>query len=458
MTKMSHTDSQVVIVGAGFGGLATAHELAKSGIRVTVLESDNEVGGLASSFNVGDAKLDRFYHIWYTNDYDVLDLVKELGLSENVITNPTNASIYYANNFFKLSKVIDLLRFRPLAFRDRIRLGLLVSRARAVKNWSALEEMTAHDWLRSLGGENVYRVVWQPLLKGKFGEYAEEISAVWFWNKLKLRSASRRQGGGERFAYLKGGFATLAEALANRIRELGGRIHLNSAVSKIHPDGTGWSVETVNGAVYADRVIMTPPLPVIADMVRDWVEVDYVKRLERVRYIGNTCLVLELDRPLTQSYWLNVNDPTFPFVALIEHTNLAASSDYGGRHIVYVSKYMPPTDQLFSLSATEFLDYSLPYLQRMFPLLKRNWILAHHLWRAKWSQPIIERGYSKLMPPVDAPRSGLHICTMAQIYPEDRGTNYAIRAGTALARRLAAELTAESAQRLSTESMDIQTR
>lgn len=434
---MSHSHTtQVTIVGAGFTGLTAAYELAKKGISVTVLEAEAEIGGLAAAFEVGGEKLDRFYHHWFTNDLEVMGLIDELELNDRIEINPTNTGVYYANNFFKLSTPWDLLNFTPLGFLDRIRLGLLALRARRVKDWKSLENKTAHEWLRELGGEDVYRVVWQPLLKGKFGPYAEQVSAVWFWNKLKLRGGSRGKGGEERLAYFKGGFVALAEALASRIRELGGRIELNAPVTKIETVGATWQASTPSGVIRSDRVIVTTALPLVADMVRSWADRDYIASLERIQYIGNVCLVLELDRPLSKTYWLNVNDPSFPFVGVIEHTNFERPETYGGRHIVYLSKYLPHTDHLYAMGADQFLDYALPFLKTMFPAMDRSWIRAHHLWRARWSQPVVEKHYSTLIPNENGPEEGLHICSMAQVYPEDRGTNYAIREGRRLGRRV----------------------
>jgi protoporphyrinogen oxidase len=434
MSLTHNTD--VTIVGAGFTGLTAAYELAKQGVRVTVLEAESELGGLAAAFDVGGEKLDRFYHHWFTNDLEVMGLIEELGLNHRVEINPTNTGVYYANNFFKLSTPWDLLNFTPLGFADRIRLGLLALRARKVKDWRALENKTAHEWLKELGGENVYRVVWQPLLKGKFGPYAEQVSAVWFWNKLKLRGGSRGKGGEERLAYFKGGFVALAEALADKIRQLGGRIELNTPVLRIDGSDGDWHAVTAAGTVSAPRIVATTALPLVADMIRGWAAPDYLARLERIQYIGNVCLVLELDRPLSQTYWLNVNDPSFPFVGVIEHTNFERPETYGGRHIVYLSKYLPHTDELYRLDADAFLDFALPFLQTMFPAMQRDWIQAHHLWRARWSQPVVEKHYSALIPEETGPKQGFYVCSMAQIYPEDRGTNYAIRGGKQLAQRL----------------------
>lgn len=428
--------SQITIVGGGFTGLSAAYELAKSGVKVTVLEAENEIGGLAAAFEVANKKLDRFYHHWFTNDLEVMGLIEELGLNDHVEINPTNTGMYYANNFFKLSTPWDLLNFTPLNFIDRIRLGLLALRARRVKNWEQLEGKTAYEWLTELGGERVFRIVWQPLLKGKFGPYAEKISAVWFWNKLKLRGGSRGKGGEERLAYFKGGFIALADALADKIKEFGGSILLNSAVSKIEKVDDHWHVTTSSGYVVSDKVVVSTALSLVADMIKSWAHPDYVNSLTRIQYIGNVCLVLELNQSLSETYWLNVNDPNFPFVGIIEHTNFEKPETYGGNHIVYLSKYLPHTDSLYSMSADEFLDYALPFLTEMFPKFERKWILAHHLWRARWSQPVVEKHYSKLIPSQDGPKEGFYSCSMAQIYPEDRGTNYAIREGRKIAKSI----------------------
>jgi len=435
-----NTQPHVAIIGGGFTGLAAAYELTKQGIQVSIHEGAAEIGGLAAAFDVQGEKLDRFYHHWFTNDQHVMQLIDELGLTENVTINPTNTGVYYANNFFKLSTPWDLLNFTPLPFLDRIRLGLLALRARRVKNWQELEDKTAAEWLKELGGGNVYRIIWEPLLKGKFGPVAEQISAVWFWNKLKLRGGSRGKGGEERLAYFKGGFIALAEAIAERIQTQGGQVTTNSKVSAIHPVGKQWQLTTSTGDFKVDHVLVTTALPLVADMIQDWADCDYLASLRRINYLANVCLVLELKHLLSNTYWLNVNDPSFPFVGVIEHTNFARPETYAGRHIVYLSKYLPHTDALYQMTADEVLDYALPYLQKMFPALQRDWILAHHVWKARWSQPVVEKNYSRIIPSEEGPLSGFHLCSMAQIYPEDRGTNYAIRQGRSIARRLAKKI------------------
>jgi protoporphyrinogen oxidase len=425
----------VVIIGAGFCGLAAGFELSQRGVRVTLLEQAPEIGGLAGSFHVMGERLEKFYHHWFTNDEYIPQLVKELGTQQQILFRPAKTGMYFAHNFFKLSTPLDLLRFTPLSVIDRLRLGFLALRVRRVADWHELEELSAVEWLKRMGGEKVYEVVWEPLLRGKFGDIAPEISAVWFWNKLKLRGGSRGKKGEEQLAYYRGGFSSLAEQIATHITQAGGQVRIQSPVNAITVNaGRVTGVETNGEYLAADGIIATPALPIVADLLAPHVAPTYVTQLRRIRYLANVCLVLELDRKLSDTYWLNVNDPQFPFVGVIEHTNFEPVATYSGRHIVYLSKYLPATDPFFALPNHDLLVHTLPALQRMFPAFQHHWILDFHVWRARYAQPIVERRYNQLIPPHETPLAGLYIASMAQIYPEDRGTNYAIREGRKVAR------------------------
>jgi protoporphyrinogen oxidase len=444
---MSRTgEPHVAIIGAGFTGLAAAWELCRRGIRVTVCEADSEVGGLAGSFPVGGTRLEKFYHHWFTSDTHVVDLVRELGQEDRVLHRPTRTGMYFAHRFFRLSTPLDVLRFSPLSPMARLRLGLLALRARKVSDWRQLEDLSAEEWLVRLGGREVYDVVWKPLLEGKFGLHAPDISAVWFWNKLKLRGGSRGKGGAEVLAYYRGGFAALAEQVAQAIRQRGGVIQLQSPVTGLMVRGGAVAgIQSGAETVLADAVLATPALPIVADLVQPHVSPAYLQSLRRIEYLANICVVLELDRSLSETYWLNVNDPGFPFVGVIEHTNFEPSETYGGRRLVYLSKYLPATAELYRMPDDQVVRFSLGHLRRMFPQLDDRWILGSHVWRARYAQPIVVRRYSALIPQFETPVQGLYLSSMAQVYPEDRGTNYAIREGRTAGRRIAESLGNSSA-------------
>lgn len=418
------------IVGAGFTGLTMGYYLAKAGWQVTVFERDSDVGGLAGSFKVEGENLEKFYHHWFTNDLHIMDLIKELNGEGNIIIRPTRTGMYYSSHFFKLSSPLDLLKFTPLNIVNRIRLGFVVLAVRVIKDWKKLESITAKDWLTRICGKQGYKVVWEPLLKGKFGRYAEDVSAVWFWNKLKLRGGSRGEKGNENLAYYRGGFAALAEEMTKGIRNMGGKVYLNKTVVAVGND----ELKTEDGEIFrADKTVLTTPLPVTTQLLKDTVDKTYLKQLERIQYLGNVCLTLELKQSLSEIYWLNVNDPGFPFVGVIEHTNFEAKETYHGRHIVYLSKYLPTDEPMYNMSEKEFFEFALPYIKKMFPAFDESWVLDYHVWKEAYSQPLVTLHYSNFIPGFNTPLPKVFLNTMAQIYPEDRGTNYAVREGKKMA-------------------------
>lgn len=421
---------RIVIIGGGFVGLVSALRLAKAGHKVRILEADSEVGGLAGTFETNGQRLEKFYHHWFKSDTYVNELVSSLGLDGHVVDRSSRTGSYYANTIFRLSSPLDLLRYKPLSLFGRIRLGLLVLQVRLVRDWKSLESITAVNWLRKQVGNEVYEKVWGPLLKGKFGEMASEVSAVWFWNKLALRGGSRAKDGSETLSYFKGGFAALTQAMVNEIEQAGGEIILSEKVDDVIVEENKVVAVTSGERTHpADLVINTTALPIFSDIISIHVPDEYLQKLARVKYLGNVCLVLQLKRSLSDTYWLNVTDPDFPFVGVIEHTNFETTELYGGRHIVYLSKYLPTDDALFLMTDQEFYEFAFPYLQKIFPDIGKDDVIEYACYRANYSQPIISLHYSDILPAHETPLDNLFLFTMAQIYPEDRGTNYAIRQG-----------------------------
>ena len=288
---MNEYNAPVVCIGGGFTGLSAAYDLARAGRKVHVLEKEEQPGGLASSFQLNGVSLERFYHHWFNNDRDVLQLIDDLGCSDDVLPRPTKTGIYVDGKIFRLSKPVDILRFTPLSLMDRIRMGLLVLKARKVKNWRELESITAEEWLIDLCGRNVYETVWRPLLQGKFGSYANRISAVWMWNKLALRGGSRGKSGEEILLYYKGGFAALIEKLAREIENMGGKVSLGAEACDLDVEnGEVKGVKLKDGNVLAaNSVLLSLPLPAAADVLKKHVSEGYFNRLNRIEIGRASC-------------------------------------------------------------------------------------------------------------------------------------------------------------------------
>ena len=435
---MSADKYDVVVVGGGFTGLAAAYELSRQGKRVRVVESDFTPGGMAGTFPFADGiHIEKFYHHWFNSDVYVRRMLEEVGLVGDVITVPSRTGMYFQGRLWRLSTPMDLLRFNALSFIGRIRLGLLVFRVRRIKDWRTIEHLSIRQWLEPMCGKDVFRIVWEPLILSKFSIYAEAVSAVWMWKKLVLRGSTRDKKGREELAYLKGGFGRLAQTLVSAVESSRGEVSFGERATGVCVEGNQViALRTTRGEIGGRYFLFTPAFPIIADIFEGSADSEWLRKLRRVRYLGNMCLVLRLAQSLSDTYWINVNDPGFPFVGVIEHTNFDAPEHYKGTHIAFISRYLALEDPVWSFSDEEYLDYALQHLKRMFPELDESWLIEYRVWRAEHAQPVTELNYSEYVPGTETPFSNVFISTMAQVYPEDRGTNYAIREGREIAQHI----------------------
>jgi protoporphyrinogen oxidase len=422
----------VVIIGAGITGLTAARDLLRSGKTVCIIEKEAVAGGLASTFEFDNhVEVEKFYHHWFNSDRYVIELIEDLELGHLISSTSTNTGLYFNERIWKLSSPIDLLKFKPLHFFDRIRLGLLVYRVRSVKNWKTLESLSIREWLEPLVGNRAFRVVWEPLISSKFATYSEKVSAVWMWKKLDLRGGTRKKGGSEELLYLEGGFNVLIKKLVSEIQSLGGVVEFSSDAEELHisSDNKFDYVTTEEKKIFANFALVTTAFPVVGKLMSKFGDEAWLESLNKVHYLGNICLVLCLSKSLSSTYWLNVNDPGFPFVGVIEHTNFDKPSNYSDTHIVYLSKYIDIQLSEWKLSDEDYLEYALPFIKKMFPNFEREWVVTYKVWRAEYAQPVVERNYSQYLPAKATPVDNLMLSNMAHIYPEDRGTNYAVREG-----------------------------
>lgn len=436
---------RIAVVGGGITGLSAADVLSKAGHKVTIYEKDQDLGGLAGYFWLDGIRLEKFYHHIFTNDTAIADKIRELGLGEQLEWQPTTTS-YFINKIYRLSKPTDLLKFDVLNLFDRFRLGLLYLQSRFIGDWRELEKITSKDWLIKIAGQNVYRKIWESLLRGKFGQYADQVAAVWIWNKLKLRGSSRGKGQEERLGYLKGGFGQVIECWEKELGERGVEVRKNTEVRRVKcpafakatagkEAGRVIGVEVGGETELFDQVLVTVAPEVFTKLTPDLPK-DYATRLNSIKYLANVCLLMNLDRSLSNTYWLNVGDPTIPFTGVIEHTNMQQSKDYGGKVLTYLTKYLDPADPLYQKDAGGLLEYYLPHLQKMFKGFSGDWVKNVWLWKERYTQPVIGLNYSKIKPGFQTPINNLWYCSMASIYPEDRGMNYAVLYGQRVAKEI----------------------
>ena len=426
---------RVGIIGGGAAGLAAAFELVKRGHEAHVYERAPFLGGQASTFEVGGGRLERGYHHLFMSDTHMIDLIRELGLGHKLAFIESKVGFYYGGKIWKFTSPMDLLRFTPLSVFDRLRLGIVTLYLQKTRNGLKFEGVTAAEWLQKRVGRKAYEVVWEPMLRGKFGEHYNEISMTWLWGKIYLRVASRgKPWEKEKLVYPTGSFGEVFDTLGDHIRRLGGEVHISAGVSRIVvEDGrsTGLEVEVPGREPEIrdyDAVIATTPSYVFTRLVPPLPE-EYAEKLTNVTYLAAVLLILVLKRPLSEMYWLNVADRSMPFVGVIEQTNFVDPSLYGGKHIVYFSNYPSRQNPLYQMTGGELLENFLPHLRSINPSFDPSWIEEYYHHKVDAAQPIIGTNYSQRIPDFRTPIKGVYLANTTQIYPEDRGTNYSVRLG-----------------------------
>lgn len=426
------------IVGGGILGMTLALRLRQHGQDVTLFERAPEPGGLASAWQLGDITWDRHYHVTLLSDIHLRGLLNELGLEDELRWATTRTGFYTDGRLHSMSNTLEFLNFQPLGFLDKLRLGATIFHASRVKDWQALEQIPVGDWLTRWSGRRTFEKIWLPLLRAKLGDNYRQASAAFIWAIIARMYAARRTGlKREMFGYVRGGYARVLDLFADHLIEAGVRVRCGERVQRVARTDAGMIVEVADGVEAPfDRVAVTTPAPV-ANRVCKGLTDDERGRLEGIRYQGVVCVSLLLKRPLAGYYVTNITDPGLPFTAVVEMSALVDPLELGGRHLIYLPKYVMPDDPIFDLQDRDIEAHFLVGLQRMYPDLQRSDVEAFRVSRVRNVLAVSTLNYSRRLPPMVTSVPGLYIVNSAHIVNGTLNVNETIQ----LAQRAAAELT-----------------
>ncbi|MGW8224087.1 MAG: NAD(P)/FAD-dependent oxidoreductase [Anaerolineales bacterium] len=420
-------EKNIAIIGAGFAGMAAAYDLVSAGHQVTIFEKEDFVGGLASGIKEPewDWYVEKYYHHWFATDKHILGLIEQLGWSDKVIFPRPYTVMYHNGKFYPFDSYLNALLYPGLGWGlNKIRFGLVGLYLRMTNDWKSLEKTTVDAWMRKWAGEQVYQSMWEPLVVGKFGKYHREVNMAWMWARLKARTT--------RLGTFEGGFQAFADLFAQRLVESGVEIKLGTGVSQIAPQGDGsLALETADGMRVFDQCLVTASPAFMARLVPALPD-DYLGSLLKLKSMGAVVMILSLKQQLSVEgyYWYNIpKSAGFPFLALVEHTNYVSEENFGGDHILYCGDYLDPDHEYFQLTKDELLERFLPSLARINPKFSPDWVKKTWLFRTKYAQPVPEINHSKNIPTIETPIEGLYFASMSQVYPWDRGTNFAVEIG-----------------------------
>jgi len=421
---------KIIIIGAGFTGLAAAWDLNRQGHEVEIYEASDKPGGLARGFkNKGwQWALEEHYHHIFASDAAILGLVKDMGLSHLVFFRQTQTKILSQGQIYPLDSPLTVLKFPLLPHLDRVRLGVVLLLFKLLPDWRIVEKYSAESLLIKLMGQKTYNLIWRPLFQGKFGHYAPIVNAAWFWARIKARTKA--------LGYFEGGFGRLAEAMVQKLTQAGVVVKLSTPIDAIIPHQKGLALSIKEKVVMADKFLVTAPAPGFLTLFKS-TSASYQKSLKRLKGLAAQTLILELDKSFFTdgTYWLNINEPDWPILAVVEHTNFIKAENYGGRHLVYVGKYLDATAPEFSLDKVELLTLYHPYLEKLSPGYQKN-LIKTWLFKAPFAQPIVPKNHSRYVPDVVTPHPDLFWASMQHVYPWDRGTNFAVALGRQVAQKI----------------------
>jgi len=410
---------KIGIIGGGIMGISLGYFLSRQGMEVEIYEASPVLGGLAGPLYLEDGTaIDRFYHAILSSDSSLSQLCEELGISDQLRYQETKMGFYHNGRIFSMNNVVEFLRFPPLNWIDRFRLGLTIVYAQFIRNYKDLEGISVEKWLLQWSGRGVFENIWKPLLKAKFDGSFANTPATYIWSRL-VRMKSTRGGANQKemSGHLIGGYSTLLKAMRSAIEKAGGKIYLNAPVKEVMiRDGRATGLRLADGERQFDAVVVTLQTPVFQRLIPT-APLDYLDYLSQTEYIGIICPLLVLDRPLSKFWTLNITDDRIPFTGIIETTSYIDPKYVGGHHLVYMPKYTAPGSSWQKKSDDEIREIWLSHLKTMFPDFDQAWIRYFLIHREKFVEPLHGLNSTHLIPAVKTPIEGLYLSTTAQIYP-----------------------------------------
>jgi len=398
-------------------GMTIAHRLAQQGHKVTIFEAAPTLGGLASAWKLNNFVWDKFYHVILLSDLRTRNILKELDLEDQIEWVETKTGFYTDGKLYSMSNTIEFLSFPPLNLIDKFRLGVTIFVASKLKNWKRLEKIPVSTWLKRWSGENTFNKIWLPLLRAKLGDNYKQTSAAFIWSTIQRMYAARKSGlKKEMFGYVKGGYAQILESFNNKLISDGVEIKTNHQAVEILT-GTGSKPKAVFANGYEtsfDNIIVTLPSGIAAGICKG-ISVEETAKLKQIEYLGVICASVVLDVPISPYYVTNITDTWVPFTGIIEMTALVDKQKFGGATLVYLPKYLDPTDPLFNASNEEIEKNFVEALKKMYPFISDDHIKFVGIARAKNVFALSTLNYSQHLPSIKTSISGVYILNTAHI-------------------------------------------
>ena len=396
-------------------GMTLALRLAEKGKKVTVFESADKPGGLASSWSMDGIVWDRFYHVILMSDLNTRKILKQIGLENELNWVETKTGFYSGGKLYSMSNLIEFFKFPPINLIDKFRLGLTIFVASRIKNWQRLEKMYVSTWLIRWSGKRVFDKIWLPLLKAKLGENYKQTSAAFIWATIQRMYAARKSGlKKEMFGYVSGGYEKVNSRFAEYLIEKGVKFELGAKVTEVSRKNKMQLSLADKRSFEFDKVISTlsskPSVQIAGEL--SLVE---KKQHQDISYLGVVCPSVLLNRPISPYYVTNITDRNVPFTGIIEMTALVDRKELEGKNLVYLPKYDVPESPVFSDEDHVLREQFLGELFRMYPELTEENVLFWGVSKARIVFALPTIAYSTRLPGIRTSLKDYYIINSAQI-------------------------------------------
>jgi oxygen-dependent protoporphyrinogen oxidase len=281
--------SQVVVIGAGIAGLAAAHRLAQRGLRVTVVEASDRVGGKLLPGEIAGARVDLGAESMLARRPEAVALAREVGLGERLQPPATATASIWTRGALRpmpkghvmgvpgtaeaLAGVLSdegLARIEQDAELPRTEIGddVAVGEYVAARLGREVVDRLVEPLLGGVYAGDAYRISMRSAVPQLFQVAKTHTSLTEGVREIQARMAANQQTGPV-FMGIEGGVGTLPLAVADAVRAHGGEIVTGAPVSALRrePSG-GWKVVTGDRVLHADAVILAVPAPAAAGLLR----------------------------------------------------------------------------------------------------------------------------------------------------------------------------------------------
>jgi protoporphyrinogen oxidase len=421
-----HNSTRWAIVGGGMLGMTLAFRLAEMGHRVTLIEAAPQLGGLASTWKLGDVEWERYYHVILLSDSRLRNLLDEIGLADQLNWVETKTGFYTDGQLYSMSNTAEFLSFPPLSLMEKLRLGGTIFYASKIRNWKRLEKIPVADWLKRWSGKGTFEKIWQPLLRAKLGESYQRTAASFIWAHINRMYKARRTGlKKEMFGYVRGGYRTVIGRLEAKLVELGVDIKTNCPTSRITKAGDQFTIQTGESSTSFDRVVVTTPSDIAKKICADLTG-DELSRLANTEYLGICCASMLLKKPISPYYVTNITDEWVPMTAVIELTNIVDREEFDGSSLVYLPKYVPAAHAMFERSDDDIKEEFLAAMEKMYPEFSRDDVQDFRISRTRNVMAIPTLNYSRSLPPMKTSLPGLYLVNSSYILKGNLNINETI--------------------------------